>query len=245
MIYNNQKVDFPISILMPVFNEADIIEEVIEEWVHDVFHFLPVGSEFLIDEAASTDGTREILARMCEKYPFILVTYNETRDGFAAAARRLYSAAKCPWLFFTDSDGQYLAADFWKLVKYIPTYDFVHGAKIGRKDLWPRRLFSMLFNKAASFLFEVHYLDINCAFGLIKTEVIREILPKVNVMPSLLNAELLLRCELDNFEIKQVYVLHRQRKFGKSRGLPPTHYLLEGYRAVRGLFRIKEDYRKT
>jgi len=241
----NKTIYAPVSILMPICNEADVAQEVIEEWVHDVFRFLPQGSEFIFDEAASTDGTREILARMCEKYPFIRVIYNETKDGFAAAARRLYSQAKCPLVFFTDSDGQYVAADFWKLVKYIPTYDFVHGAKIGRKDHWPRRLFSMLFNKTACFLFGVHYLDINSAFRLIKTEVIREILPKVNVMPTLLNAELLFRCELDNYEIKQVYVLHRQRKFGKSRGLPPTHYLLEGFKAVRGLFKIKGNYRKT
>jgi glycosyltransferase involved in cell wall biosynthesis len=244
MTIKNQKVDFPISILMPVFNEVDIIEEVIEEWVKDVFHFLPDGSEILIDEAASTDGTREILTRMCEKYPFIRVTYNETRDGFAAAARRLYSSAKCPWLVFTDSDGQYIASEFWKLAKYITRYDIIHGAKLARQDPFFRRLFSLLFNKWAVFLFQERYLDINSAFRLMKTEVVKELLPQLRIMPSLLNTELLLRCEFANYEIKQVYIMHRSRKHGSSRGLPTIRYFFEGFKAFLGLLQIKESYRK-
>ncbi len=233
----------PVSILMPVCNEAEIIEDVIEEWVQDVFRYLPEGSEFLFDDGASTDGTREILGRMCEKYPFIRVRYSDRKEGFAAAARRLYSEARCPLIFFTDSDGQYVAADFWKLAKHVPTYDFVHGAKIGRKDPLGRRLFSGIFNKASGFLMSIYYVDINSAFRLMKAEVVRDVLPKVTCMPTLLNAEFLLRTELENYQIKQVYVLHRRREFGSSRGLPLHRYLVEGVRAVLGLFCIKVSYR--
>jgi glycosyltransferase involved in cell wall biosynthesis len=241
---NDTAISMPVSILMPVYNEADILEDVIEEWVGDVFRYLPEGSEFIFDEGGSTDDTREILDRLCKKYPFIQVIYNKQKDGFAAAARRLYLKASCPLTFFTDSDGQYIASDFWKLSKYISRYDVVHGAKLGRKDPLARRLFSALFNKTVSFLFEVHYLDINSAFRLARTEVVKDVLPKVNYMPTLLNAELLLRYELENYEIKQVYILHRSRKFGQSRGLPPVRYLFEGFRAVMGLLKIKESYRK-
>ena len=239
-----RKINLPVSILMPVCNEADVIEDVIEEWVRDVFDYLPKGSEFLFDEAASTDGTREILSRMCVKYSFIKVLYNERKDGFANAARRLYKTARCPLIFFTDSDGQYIAADFWKLAIHIGKYDLIHGAKIGRKDIITRRFFSALFNKTASSLFEVHYLDINSAFRLIKADVVTDLLDKLTSMPTLLNAEFLLRCELENYQIKQVYVLHRARQFGVSRGLPPMRYLMEGFKAIKGLADIKSSYRR-
>lgn len=232
-----------VSVLMPVCNEAAIIGEVVEEWVRDVFQYLPPGSEFLFDEAGSTDGTKEILERLSQKYPFIHVTYNESKDGFAAAARRLYMEAKCPLIFFTDSDGQYIASDFWKLARFVPAYDFVHGVKIGRKDPWLRRLFSAIFNKLVGFLFEIHYADLNCAFHFIKTDVAKKILPQVVSMPTLINTELLLRTELENYEIKQVYILHRSRKFGRSRGLPPLSYLWEGIKAFCGLWDIKASYR--
>jgi glycosyltransferase involved in cell wall biosynthesis len=228
---------------MPIHNEADIIESVVEEWIRDVFRYLPEGSEFLFDEGGSTDKTPEILDRLSKTYPLIRVIHNKSKEGFAAAARRLYQEAKSPIIFFTDSDGQYIASDFWKLTKHIPEYDFVHGAKIGRKDPLPRRLFSALFNKLTTFLFEIHYLDFNSAFCLIKADVVRDILPKTISMPTLLNAELLLRTELENYKIKQVYVLHRSRKFGHSRGLSPLTYLWDGAKAVRGLLAIKASYR--
>ncbi len=238
------RISLPVSVLMPVHNEADIIEDVVEEWVRDVFQYLPKGSEFVFDEALSTDGTREILARLCKKYPFIRVNYHDTKDGFGPSARRLYSEARCPLVFFTDSDGQYVAADFWKLAKYIPAYDVVHGAKFGRKDSFFRRFFSGLFNQITCMIAHVNYFDINSAFRLIKAEVIKEILPQVNCMPTLLNTELFLRCQFENYSIKQIYITHRERKYGKSRGLPPVRYFFEGFRACLGVFKVLESYRK-
>jgi glycosyltransferase involved in cell wall biosynthesis len=238
------KLREPVSILMPVSNEADVIEEVVEEWVREVISHLPPGSELLFDEAASTDGTRDILQRLTVKYPFINVEYRDKKDGFANAARRLYERAKCPWVFFTDSDGQYVARDFWKLAKHADDrYDLIRGAKIGRKDPFIRRLASAIFNKIIQFLFNINYLDFNSAFFLIRRDALRDILGHMNCMPTLINTELLLRLELENYSIKQVYVLHRQRLFGVSRGLAPSAFIKHSLKAVKGLYAIKASYR--
>lgn len=232
----------PLSIVMPVSNEAEVIERVIEEWVNDVIQYLPEGSELLFDEAASIDGTREILERMRSKYPFIRVIYNEKKEGFAVAARRLYHEARCPLIFFTDSDGQYVASEFWKLVPYVEKFWIVHGAKIGRQDALFRKIASAIFNRIARVVFDVHYSDINSAFRIVRKEVIEAMLPKLHCMPTLLNAELLLRAELENFPVKQVRVIHRHREYGTSRGLPPAQYLAECLKAYRGLLRLKSEY---
>lgn len=238
------KINSPVSILMPVCNEADVIEMVVEEWAREVFAHLPEGSEFLFDEAASTDGTREILERLKLKYPYIHIEYRERKDGFANAARRLYEKAKCPWVFFTDSDGQYVASDFWKLAKNInQNFDLIRGAKIGRKDPFFRRVASAIFNKIIQFLFNLNYLDFNSAFFLVKRDVLRSILPELQCMPTLINTELLLRLELENYSIKQVYVLHRSRLFGVSRGLAPSAFLHHSLSALKGLYAIKASYR--
>lgn len=238
------KIKKPVSILMPVSNEADVIEDVINEWIFEVIQYLPKGSEFLFDEAASTDGTKEILKKFSKKYPFIKVEYREKKDGFANAARRLYSRAKCPWIFFTDSDGQYVASDFWKLVVHLKKdFDLIRGAKIGRKDPIFRRVSSSLFNKIIQFLFNINYLDFNSAYFLIRREALADILPKLNCMPTLINTELLLRLELENYLIKQVYVGHRSRAFGVSRGLPPLGYISQAIKGLHGLYKIKASYR--
>jgi hypothetical protein len=76
-----------------------------------------------------------------------------------------------------------------------------------------------------------------------KREVLERTLPQVNCMPTLLNAELLLRAEFENFRIKQMYVLHRERRFGESRGLPTNRFVWDALLAFRGLLKIKESYR--
>ena len=233
----------PVSILMPVCNEADVIQGVLEEWIEDVVRHLPPGSEFVLEDGNSTDGTREILRALAAKHSFLRIIEKPMRDGFAAAARRLYNEARCPWVFFTDSDGQYIAADFWKVARYAGQYDLIHGSKIGRKDPWLRRYASAVFNKLTWFFFGVPYLDVNSAFRLMRTDMVRDILPRTTCMPTLLNTELLLRAELENYTIKQVYVLHRVRKFGVSRGLPPSRFAGESWRAFIGLLNIKKSYR--
>jgi glycosyltransferase involved in cell wall biosynthesis len=235
--------DQPVSILMPVCNEEDVIESVILEWVQTVIRYLPAGSELLIDDA-STDGTRDILKKLVAAHPFIRVCYQPRKDGFANAARRLYREAKCPWVFFTDSDGQYIAKDFWKLAKNInDNYDLIRGAKVGRKDPILRRVASSVFNKIIQFLFNMSYLDFNSAFFLIKKPVLNTVLDHINCMETLINTELLLRVELENYNIKQVYVLHRTRQFGVSRGLPPLRFVSQSLKALHGLYRIKASYR--
>lgn len=242
--FSIKDLEEPVSILMPVSNEADVIEAVVEEWVEKVIRYLPDGSEFLFDEAASTDGTREILARLQEKYPYIGVESRDKKDGFANAAKRLYARAKCPWVFFTDSDGQYIASDFWKIANFTDSnYDLIRGAKIGRKDPLFRRLASGVFNKIIQFLFNITYLDCNSAFFLIRRSALRDVLSSLTCMPTLVNTELLLRMELENYNIKQVYVLHRERQFGVSRGLAPRQFIQQSLKALKGLYAIKASYR--
>src|SRR5258708_33821017 len=126
------RLDEPVSILMPVRDECDVIEPVVAEWARDVVAHLPAGSELVVDEC-SEDGTGEILHRLKAKYPW-LVVHRSPRDGFDRAAARLYAAARCPLVFFTDSDGQYVAAEFWCLLLPLPVADMVTCATSDRRD---------------------------------------------------------------------------------------------------------------
>ena len=235
-------INEPVSVLMPVCNEADVIGSVIDEWLKDVFQYLPEGSEFIFDDGASTDGTLDIINNYSKKYNYIKV-YKEKRDGFGKAAKRLYGRANCPFIFFTDSDGQYVAKDFWILAKYINDYDFIRGGKVGRKDPIMRRLVSFIFNKLVLILFDVYYFDVNSAFFLLKKSTLDKILPDLNDLSTLVNTELLIRAVYSNYEVKQVYITHRERKGGVSRGLPPLKVPFHGLKAFLGLLKIKANYR--
>jgi glycosyltransferase involved in cell wall biosynthesis len=122
-----RRLSEPVSFLMPVCNEVDVIRDVLDEWHEEVFRHLPDGTELILDDGASTDGTLDVLDDLAGRWGFVR-TIRSARDGFAASARRLYQAAQCPLMFFTDSDGQYVPAEFWRVAALIDGADMVAPA---------------------------------------------------------------------------------------------------------------------
>jgi hypothetical protein len=232
----------PVSILMPVCNEADVIDGVIEEWAREVFAYLPDGSELIFDDC-STDATTDLINAASERHPWVRLE-RSTRDGFFASAMRLYRRASCPLIFFTDSDGQYVAADFWKVAEHIADHDMVHGGKESRKDPLYRLGSSAGFNTLVRAFFRSDCEDVNSAFRLIRREMLEDVLPDIHRLGLLPNAEMYIRAEKLGYRIRNVPVRHRPRAHGKSRGVPPTTFLLECWRAFAGLFRLRADLRR-
>lgn len=232
----------PVSVLLPVCNECDGIEGVLAELVEVVFRHLPEGSEFLIAEGGSTDGTKGILRELNERWPFLQVTYADKKEGFAHAAAGLYRRARCPLIFFADSDGQCVASEFWKLALHVNGSDFVLGVKQVRYDPLVRRLASKTFNWIARRLFHTGLKDINFGFRLCRREAALACLDECRYMRTHLNAEIALVAHRRHFRISQVQVHHRPRLYGDSRGLEPSRLLGESWRALVALLKLRSDH---
>jgi hypothetical protein len=167
-----------------------------------------------------------------------------SRDGFFASAMRLYQRASCPLVFFTDSDGQYVPADFWEVARHIEDYDMVHGAKASRKDPLYRIGSSQAFNTLVRLFFRSDCEDVNSAFRLIRREMLEDVLPDIHRLTLLPNAEMYIRAEKLGYRIRNVPVRHRPRRFGKSRGVPRRSFAIECWRAFVGLWRLRADVRR-
>lgn len=233
-----------VAICMPVLNEADVIEFVLREWLQ-IVERLPEGSHVLIEDGGSTDGTKEIILKLQNEFhDQIRPVWQVKPEGFGVAAKRLLSIADAEWIFFTDSDGQYVANDFWLLWERRSNRDFVRGIKLGRQDPLIRRITSLVWNKSVRFLFELPIGDVNAAYLLIRKTFLSAILPSVRTLPTMVLSELLIRSVMANarFE-KDVYIFHRARISGKSRATPTSSLVRVGFRQLRGLFEIKADYR--
>jgi glycosyltransferase involved in cell wall biosynthesis len=237
-----REVILPVSVLMPVCNEVDIISGVLDEWLEDVLQYLPSSSELVLEDS-STDGTTEILHDYARRFDFIRV-HTHPKDGFFNAAMRAYRRAACPLTFFTDSDGQYVPRQFWKIAAQIENFDMVHGVKRNRCDPLYRVAASRCFNWTSRRLTGFPGRDINSAFRLIRRNVLDALLGKLHVMPTLLNAELYLRARHAGYRILDVDVEHRRRKYGKSRGLPCGRFLHECSKAYQGLHQLKRELAK-
>ena len=234
----------PVSVLMPIYNESDIIEDVVREWHEEVIVFLPEGSDLLFDDA-SDDETTQILHSLKKRYPYIRINHSP-RDGFGNATRRLYTASKNPLVFFTDSDGQYLASDFWKIAREMgPTdtgaYDMINGYKTNRQHPSYQILGSDLFNGFVRLLFSSRGRDINSAFKLIRRPLLDDQVSKLKNVPTFINSELYIRAEWAGYRIRDVAVGHRARGNGISKVSTPRAYIKHGIQTIFGMFKLRHD----
>ena len=207
----------PVSVIINVFNEGGTIEQEIREIHTEIIQKLP-GSELIVAEDGSTDGTKEILARLKTELGIIHSTSVE-RKGYAKAFRDAVALAKNPHVFFSDTGGKQDFADFWKLYPHCDQYGIVSGYRTARRDQLYRRLMTWTYNFLLRIYFHVHFRDADAGFRIYQIAVIRKIVNEAWVNRHLISSELALRAVYSGFEVKEVPVLYRQRA-GPSRGLP-------------------------
>lgn len=208
----------PISLLLVVHQEAQTIEGVIKDFYKKVISKIP-GSQFIVCEDGSSDGTKEILRRIKNRYHLTLDMQTKKR-GYTGALRDGLKLAKKEIIFFSDSDGQHEPNDFWKLYPKLKQSDMVIGWKKHRQDGWHRLLLALIFNKLIGIYFKVNLHDIDCGFRLIKKEVVDFILKESWRLDHCVSGELVIRAQSAGFKVTEAPITHFSRKSGPSRGLP-------------------------
>ncbi len=206
----------PVSILMPSYNEAQAIETVVANFEDVVLHHLPAESEFVIEDSGSTDGTREILVELQKRWPNIRLSLKEKREGIPAALRSLIRQAKCPWIFLVDSDGQSLAAEFWKLTPLMATHDFILGRRTVRHDALHRRWGSSTFTQYCVRLFNLPVTDINAAFRLCRSDLMKRCAELYETLPNAFFAETTIWAHTLGARLGQTDVVFGPRLHGES-----------------------------
>lgn len=214
---SNQLVK-PISLILVVHQESETIENVIKDFYEKVVSKIP-NSQFIICEDGSTDGTKEILSRIKDRYHLILDT-REKKRGYTGAMRDGFKLAKNSIVFFSDSDGQHDPKDFWRMYPLLKQFDMVVGWKKNRHDAPYRLLITYIFNKLVNLYFNVKLHDIDCGFRLIKKEAVHFVLHQKWRLKHCVNAELTIKIHSRGFKITELPVSHFNRKAGGSRGLP-------------------------
>lgn len=90
----------PVSVIIPTFNRADVLEKALES----VMRQRNADLEVIVVDDGSTDDT---LSRVVERFPTVKYVYQEN-SGPAAARNRGIRLATSRWIAFLDSDDQWL-----------------------------------------------------------------------------------------------------------------------------------------
>jgi glycosyltransferase involved in cell wall biosynthesis len=223
---------------MPVHNEAGKIEKVVSAFYEEIAR--KTEAEFTIAEDGSTDGTKQILQKMSTKLPIELYLDSE-RKGYARATKDALRKASSPYVFFSDSDGQYIPSDFWSLWDQRFVADLVIGRKVNRAEGLHRLILSRGFHAVTRILFGVKLHDIDCGFRLVRRTLLLSILDDVERLEYSFWAEFTIRALSSEARIVEVPIQQRPRAEGDSRIYSPRKLPIIVAKQLLGLFRLKLD----
>ncbi|MGH7452991.1 MAG: glycosyltransferase family 2 protein [bacterium] len=203
-----------LAIVMPAYNEADCIEEVVYAWLK-VLQRVP--GFLLVVNDGSKDRTGEILNRIAISEPCLKVVH-QANAGHGAAVLRAYREALKPGVthvFQTDSDDQFKPEDFWQLWERREKSPFITGFRQARSDAFHRLVITRLVAALNLLFFGVKLKDSNIPFRLIRADflkVLLQMLPDDVFAPNIFLTVLAAKAGSTLFELP---IIHEERKTGQ------------------------------
>lgn len=168
-----------LSILMPVYNEAQTIHEIIHRV--EAVNLGDVRKELIIVDDGSKDGTREILKELSQRSPHKIYFHGQNM-GKGAALRTALTYAVGDIILIQDADLEYDPAEYADLIKPIleGRADVVYGSRLtGGKVSRAFNFWHYLGNKLLTFVTNVLYnsilSDMETCYKVFRADVIKNI----------------------------------------------------------------------
>jgi glycosyltransferase involved in cell wall biosynthesis len=207
-----------VSIVLPAYNEAANIEAAVAEATATGSRLFE-DHEVLVVDDGSTDGTGALVEAISREDPRVRVVRHERNRGYGEALRSGFLAARLDYVFFTDADLQFDMNELERFLPYAGTVDVVAGYRRNRQDTFVRRLMANGWNVLVRVLFYVPVRDIDCAFKLFDSRVLREV--DIESVGAMVNTELMVKLGRNGSSVVEVGVTHRPRRAGQARGASP------------------------
>lgn len=200
-----------LSLVIPVYNEAESLPHLFDE-LKPVLATLKTYEIIFIDDG-STDGSLAVLKSFSKKVENIKIFSFRKNQGKSVALSLGFNKAKGDYIVTLDADLQDKPSEIVKLLDKVKNgYDLVCGWRKDRKDSLEKIISSKLFNALASIFWGTDLHDYNCGLKVIK----REAAQKINLYGGMHRFIPLLVHER-GFKVTEVPVIHRVRKYGKSK----------------------------
>lgn len=208
-----------LSVFVPAYNEEANISLLIE----DALIYLPKVAkkfEIIIVDDGSQDHTREIVSTYSKQYPVVRLVSHVKNQGYGAAIKTGLKSVRYEWTFFTDSDRQFRFDELQNFLQYTRKYDFVVGFRRIRRDPILRLILAQVFLRLWNYvLFNLKFKDIDCAYKLIPTKLIKNI--NLTTSSAITVTELMYRLISRGYQYAEIPVTHYKRLYGTQTGSNP------------------------
>ncbi len=201
-----------VSIILPVYNQADHIERIVDEY-REVLDRLPVPYELILVTNACKDNSKEVCGSLANQNDNILWC-NINQGGWGRAVKHGLKAATGDLLCYTNSartSPEILSLTLLYAIAY-PNVVVKANRKI--RDNWRRRLGSLLYNLEARALFDLPVWDINGTPKIFPRKFDK--LLELKRDDDIIDAEFNMICRRENYPVVEVPVLSTKRHSGKS-----------------------------
>jgi glycosyltransferase involved in cell wall biosynthesis len=201
-----------ISIIIPLYNEEDSLNELTKQIV-GVLQGLEKSYEICFVDDGSTDDSLQRIKKLREENQNIKILSFRKNYGKSAALSEGFKMASGDIIITIDADLQDDPAEIPNLISKINDgYDLVSGWKKKRHDPITKTLPSKLFNYITARFTGIKIHDFNCGLKAYRQEVIKEI-----PVYGSLHRYLPVLAHWKGFAVGEIIVQHHARKYGVTK----------------------------
>lgn len=205
---------YDVEIVMPVYNEAECINEVVNDWIREL-DSLGISYRLLVLNDGSRDNTADVLSKYSNNPKVRII--NKKNSGRGPTILQGYHMAvhEALWVFQGDSDNEISAEHFKPLWQAREKFDAVIGIRANRPQALTRKLVSFISRLVVFLFYGSGITDVNCPFRLMRSDILKQILKRIPENIFAPNVAISGFLALGKARILNMTVPHRNRQTGE------------------------------
>jgi dolichol-phosphate mannosyltransferase len=207
-----------LSIVMPAYNEEEVIEVVVKQWTDLLTRQFPAdNTRLIVINDGSRDKTGAILDQIKDRYPKLVVVHQPNGGHGNAVVNGYHQAVALDseYVFQTDSDDQFVAEDFAKLWARRNDSPFILGYREERYDAFARLVITRILRMSIALIYGTYIMDSNIPFRLIRGSFLKRLLAQLPTptpfAPNIFLAVMAKKAGYNTFDIP---ITHKERLTG-------------------------------
>jgi dolichol-phosphate mannosyltransferase len=200
-----------ISIIVPVFNEAEGIARAVTS-LTTFIDTSPQFSTIIFVNDGSTDSSQQLLSKFCVKDQRLRLIDLKKNYGLSTALKAGFDAATTPWVAYIDADLQTDPKDLLRFVEHMDDHDLITGIRAKRQDSFIKKKSSQFANWFRQLFTNDGVKDTGCPLKLIRRSYTNSLLffdGMHRFIPALV--------QLQGGRVQQIEVGHYPRISGSSK----------------------------
>lgn len=230
-----------LYIVVPAYNEADNIEQLVQDWYPIIEkHSAGGASRLVVVNDGSTDNTFKIMEQLAESRP-LFQPLSKPNGGHGPTVLFAYWYAinnDADWVFQTDSDGQTDPLEFEQFWNLRTQFDAVIGSRPNRQDGISRKMVEHVLLLILRIIFGVKIPDSNAPFRLMNRDLLKKHLSRMPVDFNLPNVMLTTYFAYFHENIKFIDITFKPRQGGKN-SINVKKIISIGMKAIRDFSYLK------